>query len=135
MAPGKSASISYVPRSFADLNEHSQLPRDRNELEELLRKEIERRRSEEVARGVTVVGPHRDDVLLMIGELPAKAYASHGECWSMALSLRLASFELMRGLDDVAGDPVLILDDVFAELDATGGRRWRRSRWVLNKCL
>lgn len=119
VAPGKSASISYVPRSFADLNEHSQLPRDRNELEELLRKEIERRRSEEVARGVTVVGPHRDDVLLMIGELPAKAYASHGECWSMALSLRLASFELMRGLDDVAGDPVLILDDVFAELDAT----------------
>ena len=119
VAPGKSASISYVPRSFADLNEHSQLPRDRSELEELLRKEIERRRSEEVARGVTVVGPHRDDVLLMIGELPAKAYASHGECWSMALSLRLASFELMRGLDDVAGDPVLILDDVFAELDAT----------------
>ena len=119
VAPGKSASISYLPRSFTDGNEDTVLPRDRGELEELLRKEIELRRSEEFARGVTVVGPHRDDVLLTIGELPAKAYASHGECWSMALSLRLASFELMRGLDDIPGDPVLILDDVFAELDST----------------
>ena len=119
VAPGRSAGIAYQPRSFAELPGDASLPRDRDALEELLRKEIALRRNEEFARGVTVVGPHRDDVLLTIGELPAKGYASHGECWSMALALRLASFELMRGLDDVPGDPVLVLDDVFAELDAT----------------
>lgn len=119
VAPGRSAGIAYQPRSFADLPGDASLPRDRDALEDLLRKEIALRRNEEFARGVTVVGPHRDDVLLTIGELPAKGYASHGECWSMALALRLASFELMRGLDDVPGDPVLVLDDVFAELDAT----------------
>jgi len=119
VAPGKSAGIAYLPRSFSDTPSDDALPRDRSALEELLHKEIALRRSEEFARGVTVVGPHRDDVLLTIGELPAKAYASHGECWSMALALRLAAFELMRGLDDSVGDPVLILDDVFAELDST----------------
>ncbi len=119
VAPSRLAGIAYQPRSFNDLPQDTVLPRDRDALEELLRKEIALRRSEEFARGVTVVGPHRDDVLLTIGELPAKAYASHGECWSMALALRIASFELMRGLDDVPGDPVLILDDVFAELDVT----------------
>lgn len=73
------------------------------------------RRGEELARGVTLIGPHRDDVLLSIGELPAKGYASHGEAWSLALSLRLAVFELLRS-DGI--EPVLLLDDVFAELDA-----------------
>lgn len=73
------------------------------------------RRNEELARGVTLIGPHRDDVLLSIGELPAKGYASHGEAWSLALSLRLAVFELLRS-DGI--EPVLLLDDVFAELDA-----------------
>lgn len=121
VAPGKTAEISYLPRSFSKL-EMPELPRDRSQLAELLRLEIEQRRSEELARGVTVVGPHRDDVLLVIGDLPAKAYASHGECWSLALALRLGSFELMRGLADAAGDPVLILDDVFAELDVTRRR-------------
>ena len=79
---------------------------------------IEERRREERERGVSLVGPHRDEVVLTIGELPAKGYASHGESWSLALALRLASFELLREDDD---DPVLILDDVFAELDQ--GRR------------
>lgn len=130
VAPGKSAGIAYLPRSFSEVASDADLPRDRQALEELLRKEISLRRSEEIARGVTVVGPHRDDVLLTIGELPAKAYASHGECWSMALSLRLAAFELMRSLDDSAGDPVLILDDVFAELDST--RRQALARVAMN---
>ena len=80
---------------------------------------IEQRRRDELERAVTLVGPHRDEVELVIGSLPAKGYASHGESWSLALALRLASFTLLRADDD--DDPVLILDDVFAELDQ--GRR------------
>jgi DNA replication and repair protein RecF len=79
---------------------------------------IERRRRDELDRGISLVGPHRDEAILEIGDLPAKGYASHGESWSLALALRLASFALLR---DEGDDPVLILDDVFAELDQ--GRR------------
>ena len=74
------------------------------------------RRSAELERGITLVGAHRDDLLLRIRGLPVKGYASHGESWSVALSLRLGSAELLRA-DSRLGDPVLILDDVFAELD------------------
>ncbi len=78
-------------------------------------------RGTEIERGTNLVGPHRDDVMLRLGELPAKGYASHGESWSLALGLRLAAYRLLaHDLDD---DPVLVLDDVFAELDA--GRRER----------
>ena len=80
--------------------------------------EIARRRPDELERGVSLVGPHRDDLLASLGELPVKGYASHGESWSFALAMRLASYELLRSTGD---DPVLILDDVFAELDT--GRR------------
>jgi|SRR5665811_61168 len=80
--------------------------------------QVGRRRPDEIDRGLSLVGPHRDDVTLTLGDLPAKGYASHGESWSFALALRLASFELLRAEGD---DPVLILDDVFAELDR--GRR------------
>ncbi|BFM25022.1 DNA replication/repair protein RecF [Microbacterium sp. che218] len=80
------------------------------------------RRSAELERGLTLVGPHRDDLVLQVRGLPVKGYASHGESWSVALSLRLASAELLRA-ESRLGDPVLILDDVFAELDA--GRRTR----------
>ncbi len=79
---------------------------------------IEHRRRDELERGISLVGPHRDEAVLEIGDLPAKGYASHGESWSLALALRLASFALLREEGD---DPVLILDDVFAELDQ--GRR------------
>ncbi|MCK9903343.1 DNA replication/repair protein RecF [Frankia sp. Cpl3] len=72
-------------------------------------------RSQEIERGVTLVGPHRDDLLLSVKGRPARGYASHGESWSLALALRLASFELLRADDR---EPVLLLDDVFAELDA-----------------
>lgn len=79
-------------------------------------------RPKELERGVTLVGPHRDDVVLLLNDLQAKGYASHGESWSFALALRLASAELLRR-DSTTGDPVLVLDDVFAELD-----RLRRER-------
>lgn len=79
-------------------------------------------RPKELERGVTLAGPHRDDVVLLLNGLPAKGYASHGESWSFALALRLASAELLRR-DSTTGDPVLVLDDVFAELD-----RLRRER-------
>ncbi|WP_152188968.1 DNA replication/repair protein RecF [Georgenia satyanarayanai] len=84
-------------------------------LEERLVEAMARVRSKELDRGVSLVGPHRDDLVLTLGGLPAKGYASHGESWSYALALRLASFEVLSDDDD--GGPVLILDDVFAELD------------------
>jgi DNA replication and repair protein RecF len=73
-------------------------------------------RSQEIDRGVTLIGPQRDDLHLILDEGPAKGYASHGESWSYALALRLASYELLRSEGD---EPVLILDDVFAELDSS----------------
>jgi DNA replication and repair protein RecF len=78
------------------------------------------RRGEEIQRGVSLVGPHRDDITLSLGMLPAKGYASHGESWSFALALRLGSFHLLRA-DGV--EPVLMLDDVFAELDSVRRER------------
>lgn len=91
------------------------LAADRRLIHDALAAAIERQRPQEIERGVTLVGPHRDDVVLKLGPLPAKGYASHGESWSYALALRLASYELLRA---DGGEPVLILDDVFAELDA-----------------
>jgi DNA replication and repair protein RecF len=87
---------------------------ERRLLTELLIKTMEERRTEEIQRGMSLVGPHRDDIALSLGMLPAKGYASHGESWSFALALRLGSFHLLRA-DGV--EPVLVLDDVFAELD------------------
>ncbi len=94
---------------------------DRAELTERLLEELERRRPDELERGVSLVGPHRDELALSLGtgepstpRLPVRGYASHGESWSFALALRLASYDLVRADGD---DPILILDDVFAELD------------------
>ncbi|MGH1564378.1 DNA replication/repair protein RecF [Mumia sp. DW29H23] len=102
------AAAAYKP-SFA-------LPdtRDREVLRDAMAEEMRERRRDEIDRGVSLVGPHRDDVVLSLGEMPAKGYASHGESWSYALALRLASYDLLRADGD---DPILILDDVFAELD------------------
>ena len=83
-------------------------------------------RDKEIERGISLVGPHRDDLVLTLGELPAKGYASHGESWSFALGLKLAAYQLLR--HDLGEDPVLILDDVFAELDT--GRRERLAAMV-----
>jgi DNA replication and repair protein RecF len=79
-----------------------------------LMSEMVRRRKEELDRGVTLVGPHRDDLDMTLGDAPVKGYASHGESWSAALALRLASYDLLTA---ESGAPVLVLDDVFAELD------------------
>ncbi len=95
---------------------------DSSWVEAHLREVLSTRRDEEIERGVNLVGPHRDDLVLSLGSLPAKGFASHGESWSYALALRLGSWELMRADDsgEWAGDgePILILDDVFAELDS-----------------
>jgi DNA replication and repair protein RecF len=71
---------------------------------------------QEIERGVSLIGPHRDDLHLQIGDFPAKGYASHGESWSMAISLRIGSFNLLKS---EGASPILILDDVFAELDTS----------------
>ncbi len=93
---------------------------DREVLAGTLRDALARSRPAELERGLCLTGPHRDELELSIGELPARGYASHGESWSLALALRLASYELLRADGE---DPVLLLDDVFAELDP--GRRER----------
>ena len=98
---------------------------DQDELERGLLAELERRRRDELDRGISLVGPHRDDLVLSLGDLPVKGYASHGESWSFALALRLASYDLMRSTGD---DPILVLDDVFAELDT--GRRQQLAELV-----
>jgi DNA replication and repair protein RecF len=87
---------------------------------------LEDSRDKEIERGISLAGPHRDDLVLSLGELPAKGYASHGESWSFALGLKLAAYQLLR--HDLGEDPVLILDDVFAELDT--GRRERLATMV-----
>jgi DNA replication and repair protein RecF len=94
-------------------------------LEAAMLKALAAVRASELDRGVCLVGPHRDELELSVGGLPARGYASQGESWSLALALRLASFELLRRERE---DPVLILDDVFAELDA--GRRDRLAAMV-----
>ncbi len=92
----------------------------RDELADLLLAAMGERRSDEIQRGVSLVGPHRDDITLSLGLLPAKGYASHGESWSYAIALKLGSFHLLRA-DGI--EPVLVLDDVFAELDVTRRER------------
>ena len=108
------ADVEYRP-SF-DLDGRT----DQGDLTEALLAEVERRRNDELDRGISLVGPHRDELALSLGHgpgdnrLPVKGYASHGESWSFALALKLASYDLLRADGD---DPILILDDVFAELD------------------
>ena len=109
---GATASLSYSSSLPAD----SLASRDRDVLAAALSAAVAATRDAELDRGVTLVGPHRDDLVLSLGELPARGYASHGESWSFALALRLASYELLRS---DGGEPVLILDDVFAELDVS----------------
>jgi DNA replication and repair protein RecF len=101
---------------------------DREQIAGLFMETLERTRPKELERGITLVGPHRDDLVLILGSLPAKGYASHGESWSYALALRLASLEILK-TESRLGDPILILDDVFAELDAD--RRAKLAELVL----
>ncbi|UJL30083.1 DNA replication/repair protein RecF [Mycolicibacterium vanbaalenii] len=116
LAPGsRPAAIRY--RSGVDVVEAEAAAGNSDEemFEAALLDALSRRRDAELERGVCLVGPHRDDLELRLGDQVAKGFASHGESWSMALALRLAAYELLR----VEGsDPVLLLDDVFAELDS-----------------
>lgn len=105
LAPGsRAADIRY--RASVDL--------DSGDYQTALLEALAVRRDTELDRGVCLIGPHRDDLELVLGDQPAKGFASHGESWSVALSLRLAAYELLRA---DGTDPVLLLDDVFAELD------------------
>ncbi|WP_033214171.1 DNA replication/repair protein RecF [Kitasatospora phosalacinea] len=110
LAPGAGDTVLEYRSSF-----EGELPTSREQAEQQLLEALRAMRKQEVDRGLTLVGPHRDELLLRLGPLPAKGYASHGESWSYALALRLASYELLRA---EGGEPVLVLDDVFAELDA-----------------
>lgn len=119
------AGAGAEAQDVADLEYRSslddaELSTDRGKLADALREGMERARRQELERGVSLVGPHRDELSLTLAGMPTRGYASQGESWSFALALRLAAFELLRADGD---DPVLILDDVFAELDAE-----RRSR-------
>jgi DNA replication and repair protein RecF len=129
--------LPYVSKSYAELAPTSKalnikyLPNvatenmTQKDLVIAMKEKLQERQQDELDRGLTLVGPHRDDMEVTIGELPAKGYASHGESWSVALALKLASFDLLKATSP-AGDPVLILDDVFAELDAA-----RRNQLIL----
>lgn len=135
------AQIRY--RSAVLPDDAAGAPAAPEELEKLVAAAIEEQRPQEIDRGQSLVGPHRDDLVLSLGDLPAKGYASHGESWSFALALRLAAFRLLGGgsepieTDGVFwdpdhgsdADPVLILDDVFAELDVR--RRERLAELVV----
>jgi DNA replication and repair protein RecF len=108
LAPGGGpTALEYRPSAPGEAH-------TREALYEQLMAALAEARKQEIERGVTLVGPHRDDLLLKLGQLPAKGYASHGESWSYALALRLASYDLLRA---EGNEPVLVLDDVFAELD------------------
>jgi DNA replication and repair protein RecF len=114
----------------ASIGDDVREPADRAFLQARLLEALQRARPAELERGLSLVGPHRDDLLLQLGGLPARGYASQGESWSFALALRLASYDLLREEEAGrgGGDPVLVLDDVFAELDA--GRRDRLAELV-----
>ncbi|MFF7938317.1 DNA replication/repair protein RecF [Nocardia gamkensis] len=111
------AAIAYrsaaLPPEFLD-PARAPRPEDQEELEGILLRELAAARPKELERGVCLVGPHRDELDLTLGDSPAKGFASHGESWSFALALRLGAFELLRA---TGAEPVLLLDDVFAELD------------------
>ena len=115
VALGDSRSVSVGIDYVSSLAPHVELTPDRDMLAAALGAALAGVRSDELDRGITLVGPHRDELVLKLGDNPARGYASHGESWSLALALRLGSYDLLCA---DGGEPVLILDDVFAELDA-----------------
>lgn len=115
--------LGAAPDEEAEVSEQSVRSEiDQAEAASAFRAALAHNRRAELDRGLTLAGPHRDDLLLRLNGLPARGYASHGESWSFALALRLASAALLR-TDSATGDPVLILDDVFAELDESRRQR------------
>jgi DNA replication and repair protein RecF len=117
----KSSLLATTVPSYLDEDEPEDLEYldnfDPDYVRQLFVTRLQQLRPKELERGLTLCGPQRDDLVLLLNGMPAKTYASHGEGWSYALALRLASRELLRA-DGNYGDPILILDDVFAELDA-----------------
>jgi DNA replication and repair protein RecF len=121
IAPTNNDAVAEYRASVdLDATRDAEQPTARANLSAALTAGMAERRAEEIQRGVSLVGPHRDDIVLSLGMLPAKGYASHGESWSFALALRLGGFHLLRA-DGV--EPVLMLDDVFAELDSVRRER------------
>ncbi len=120
------AAISYRSSLGEDIAAASAA--DQELLQARMLEALARIRPQELDRGISLIGPHRDDLVLNIADLPARGYASHGESWSLALGLRLASYDLLRNDLGGGGEPVLILDDVFAELDS--GRRLRLAELI-----
>jgi DNA replication and repair protein RecF len=121
-----SAGLGAATMTYrSTLADSGALTADRAALAQRLSDALLAARKDEIDRGTTLVGPHRDDLVLTLRDLPAKGYASHGESWSFALALRLAGYDLLRA---EGIEPVLALDDVFAELDA--GRRDRLAELV-----
>ena len=117
----------YVGQNYANLNEIKPasisykcstegVTKNIDENIAALTKRLDEVAYQEIERGVSLIGPHRDDLHLQLGDFPAKGYASHGESWSMAISLRIGSFNLLKS---EGASPILILDDVFAELDTS----------------
>jgi DNA replication and repair protein RecF len=125
VALGDSRSVSVGIDYQSSLGPGVELTPDRDMLAAALGAALAGVRSDELDRGITLVGPHRDELVLKLGDNPARGYASHGESWSLALALRLGSYDLLCA---DGGEPVLILDDVFAELDAD--RRARLAQLV-----
>jgi DNA replication and repair protein RecF len=116
--PADIAVVTSVLSSGLDVDEDQAVltTTDREWIADKFRARLEELRPRELERGITLVGPHRDDLKLMLGEFPAKGYISYGEGWSYAIALKLASAQLLR-TESQSGDPVLILDDVFSSLD------------------
>ncbi|MFT4245817.1 MAG: DNA replication/repair protein RecF [Micrococcaceae bacterium] len=121
----KDVKLKYAT-SLEDVNADMEI----SELKEIIMERMRYRFPVEIERGVSVVGPHRDDLEIILGGLPAKGYASHGESWSVALALKLACYMLLRDTSDTGGEPILILDDVFAELDQV--RREKLANYIKN---
>ncbi|MFW0112438.1 DNA replication/repair protein RecF [Rothia sp. CCM 9416] len=123
----KSVSINYESTVFPTISGQT-LPQAAlmgvEDIKQALIRALEQKRSEEVERGITLVGPHRDDLALELGGIPVKGFASHGESWSYALALKLAAWYVHLADNDSTGaSPILILDDVFAELDTARRHR------------
>ena len=115
--------------AIGDDDQYSELPKEPAQLSSMFHERLEYLRSKELERGITLVGPHRDELLIQKNGLLAKSHASQGEAWSIALGLKLGYAQLLRDSNS-AGDPVLLLDDVFAVLDV--GRRTRLLEFVLD---
>lgn len=125
---GEEIRLSLVS-AIGDDEDLSELPGDRGLLAAMFHDQLSQQRARELERGLTLVGPHRDDLLIQKNQLVARNHASQGEAWSLALGLKLALASLLRDASHL-GDPVLLLDDVFAVLDT--GRRQRLLEFVLS---